>query len=158
MFNTKVRFQMLVGNLIRTLSTSKRELLLDPNRWSKIKIERYDFSLNALIIIGRKERITVSLRPGVAFRPQKLIVNAPCPGFIYITLIQIANLQCNVGESIDGFSYSVYSNSILDFPTMSPANTLAIDSVYTGLRVMPYIDNTDYILCFTFQGPATIVR
>lgn len=114
--------------------TEERETLLEPNKGSKTKIERYDFSLNTSLVIGSPSQIDMTCQPNVTFRPQKLMCNVPCPGFVLLDAIQTANVNCLVGVTTDAYHYSpLAGGSALDCPTLSPANRANIIGNYSGL-------------------------
>jgi hypothetical protein len=70
----------------------------------------------------------------VTIRPQKLICNVPCPGFVSLLSIQTANVAVTVGNATDAYSYSAgAAGSFLDCPTLSPANRVIIAGNYSGL-------------------------
>jgi hypothetical protein len=138
--------------------TESREILLEPNKGSTTKVERYDFSLNQTVQIGTVSVIDMTLQPSVTLRPQRLICNAPAPGFVVFTTIQVANVAVTVGVATDAFSYSALAvGSHLDCPTLSPANRATLAGQYTGFTPSGYAPNLQFLFIATFQGPATIV-
>jgi hypothetical protein len=138
--------------------TEGREMLLEPNKGSTTKVERYDFSLNQALQIGTTSVIDMTLQPSVTLRPQRLICNAPAPGFVVFTTIQVANVAVTVGVATDAFSYSALAvGSHLDCPTLSPANRATLAGQYTGFTPSGYAPNLAFLFIATFQGPATIV-
>ena len=138
--------------------TLGRELLLEPNKGSTTKVERYDFSLNQTVQIGTTSVIDMTLQPSVTLRPQRLICNAPAPGFVVFTTIQVANVAVTVGVATDAFSYGALAvGSHLDCPTLSPANRATLAGQYTGFTPSGYAPNLQFLFVATFQGPATIV-
>ena len=114
--------------------TSIRELLLDPNRGSSVKIERYSFGINTTISLGvAGAPLTLTGQPDVNIRPQRIIMNAPSPGFAIIDEIKVANVSCTVGVQEDAYNYSAGAhNSHLDMPTLSPANRATVLGEMTG--------------------------
>jgi hypothetical protein len=127
-------FQGGYGGRCSRRRTEERESLLEPNKGSKTKIERYDFSLNANLVLGKPSSLDMSLQPSVTIRPQRLITNAPCPGFVSFLIIQVANMNVTVGSNTDAYSYSASAvGSSLDCPTISPANRVTIAGVYSGV-------------------------
>jgi hypothetical protein len=139
--------------------THDREMLLEPNKGSSTKVERYDFSLNTLLTIGTAATIDdMSLQPAVTLRPNKLICNVPAPGFILLTTIQVANVAITVGQGTDAWNYNPGAlDSRLDAPTLSPANRATISGTYTGTAPVPFSAGDSFVFVATFQGPATIV-
>ena len=142
----------------RQHQTEVRERLLEPNKGSTTKVERYDFSLNQTLTIGTPVVVDMSLQPSVTLRPQRLIVNAPAPGFVSFLTIQVANVAVTVGNATDAYSYSAVAvGSHLDCPTLSPANRATLAGTYSGYSPVGYAPASLFLLVATFQGPATIV-
>jgi hypothetical protein len=142
----------------RQHQTEVRERLLEPNKGSTTKVERYDFSLNQTLTIGTPVVVDMSLQPSVTLRPQRLIVNAPAPGFVSFLTIQVANVAVTVGNATDAYAYSAVAvGSHLDCPTLSPANRATLAGTYSGYSPVGYAPASLFLLCATFQGPATIV-
>jgi hypothetical protein len=138
-----------------------RERLLNPNAGSHIKVERYDFSLNnqtGSLALGTPSAIYMSGQPAVTFRPNRLITNAPAPGFVTFDTIMVANVAGTIGQSTDAFTYAaVAQDSRLDLPTLSPANVARISGSYTGYTPAGYTVPMSFPFIATFQGPAEIV-
>jgi len=142
----------------RQHQTELRERLLEPNKGSTTKVERYDFSLNQTITIGTPVVVDMSLQPSVTLRPQRLICNAPAPGFVSFLTIQVANVAVTVGNATDAYSYSAVAvGSHLDCPTLSPANRATLAGTYSGYSPVGYAPASLFLFVATFQGPATIV-
>ena len=151
-------------------ATEEREKILDPNRGSSTKVERYTFPLTThKLIPSKEERFEVRGQPTVTFRPQQLLINIPKAGILFVEYILIANVNVMIGTSLplrpddpledhleDAFSYHLDNNHPLDLPTMSPANTCKIGFRYTG-DVLPSSMNVPHLLTTTFRGPATII-
>ena len=135
-----------------------RERLLNPNAGAHIKVERYDFSLNQALAIGTTVAIYMSQQPAVTIRPQRLICNAPAPGFVLIDTIQVANVSATVGMATNAFSYSaVAQGSLLNLPTLSPANRALVSGSYSGYAPPGFTAPMPFTFVATFQGPAEIV-
>jgi hypothetical protein len=114
--------------------TKERERLLEPNKGSRTKVERYDFSFNQNLVIGRPSPINMCLQPCVTMRPQRLICNVPAPGFVIFTTVQVANVAITVGGATDAYSYSAVAvGSHLDCPTITPANRVLFSGDYSGM-------------------------
>ena len=142
----------------RQHQTEIRERLLEPNKGSTTKVERYDFSLNQTITMGTPVVVDMSLQPSVTLRPQRLICNAPAPGFVSFLTIQVANVAVTVGNATDAYSYSAVAvGSHLDCPTLSPANRATLAGTYSGYSPVGYAPASLFLFVATFQGPATIV-
>ena len=147
----------------RKMRTHKREMLLEPNKGSSVKIEGYDFSLPqqfpSTITFGTPAGMSATLQPSVTIRPVKMFTNAPSPFFCTLNTVQVANVSALVGGISDAFAYNMGSNngSLSNLPTLSPSNRASWSGTYTGATPtgFPLAFVGTFIL--TFQGPATIV-
>jgi hypothetical protein len=81
--------------------TQHRELILEPNKFSTVKIERYRFPLNQTIVLGTPVALNLSSQPDVKIRPQRLTSNAPVPMFATLSEIKVANVAVTVGIYVD---------------------------------------------------------
>ena len=108
-------------NLQREQGTRSRARLLEPNKDSAIKVERYTFTISQELTLGTTETITMTGQPDTSIRPQRLTMNAPSPMFATITEIKVANVSVSVGPgSEDAFNYSPLGVGMsLDMPTLS---------------------------------------
>lgn len=113
--------------------------LLEPNRHSKIKVERYTFSVSKEIVLGSPCTFEMANWPDVNLRPQNLVMNAPCAGMFIIEDLRVANVSCMIGGPADAQAYSVPGIKV-DLPTMSPANRMTARVRYTGLVPPPFND------------------
>jgi hypothetical protein len=107
-------------------------MLLEPNRGSQTKVERYVFGIQSdpFLFGGSFGQLLTGmgpLCPTVCFRPQSWSTNAPTPGFAYIDNILVANVSPTIGGSIDAFK-----DLVLDLPTLSPSNQVSITASYSG--------------------------
>jgi len=110
------------------------------------------------LTIGATSALYMSGQPAVTIRPNRLITNAPAPGFAIFDNIMVANVSATVGQSTDAFTYSaVAQGSMLDLPTLSPANSARISGSYTGYSPPGYTPPMSFTFVATFQGPAEIV-
>ena len=142
-----------------TLASRERARLdmLDPNEGLAVKISRYSFSLNQQLTIGTAVGILATLQPDTKIRPQRVVMNAPCYGFITVTTIKVANVSVLVGGSEDAFTYSATSVGIhLDMPTLDPSNRATVQGNYAGLAPPPFATGYPYLFVTTLQGPATV--
>jgi len=142
-----------------TLASRERARLdmLDPNEGLAVKISRYSFSLNQNLVIGTATGILATLQPDTKIRPQRVVMNAPCYGFITVTTIKVANVSVLVGGSEDAFTYSATSVGIhLDMPTLDPSNRATVQGNYAGLAPPPFAVGYAYLFVTTLQGPATV--
>ena len=142
----------------RLAHTQGRQGLLNPNAHSEVKVERYDFSLSQPgITSGTSSAISITGSPDTDLRPQRVITNAPTVNFVYLSLIKVANVVVFVGPGVsDAFTYSALAvGSVLDMPTLTPANRATVVGEYTGLEPAPYT-STVFTFCLTLQGPASV--
>jgi hypothetical protein len=162
--------EVLEQNARRRAATKLRELILDPNKDSDIKIEIYSCPAPIYTLEARKEEhFSVSWRSAVTIRAQRLTINVDRPGVLYVKAIRLANVNASVGvpqiamdgSSVDercwqdAFSFSPLANQKeFDLPTMSPANTFTVEYFYTGRRFAK--NETSWILTTEFRGPATL--
>ena len=116
----------------RRAATEKREMLLEPNRDSMTKIERYVFSVSTRITLGTATNPLEDLgaKPAVTMRPQSFRTNAPCEDFVFIDAIMASNVCASIGDgALDAFTPKSLD---LDLPTLSPGNLLSLHARYTG--------------------------
>jgi len=140
--------------------TQKRRSLLEPNAGSHIKVERYSFGLSQQITLGTPANISMNSAPSVDLRPQRVTTNVPGPNFVYLSLIQVANVVITVGQGNfeDASDYAnVAVGTMLDLPTLSPQNRATIAGNYFGFLPPAYINGATSFFCLSFKGWAEIV-
>jgi hypothetical protein len=139
--------------------SSERERLLEPNKGSATKVERYSFALNTTLTLSTASAINLTGNPDTNIRPQRVTMNAPAPGFVSISQIKVANVSVLVGGIDDAFNYN--ANGVgqhLDMPTLTPANRASISGDYSGLLPAGgYVTATPFIFVVGLKGPASIV-
>jgi hypothetical protein len=138
---------------------NRRLELLDPNMGLSTKIERYTFAVNQAepLTLLTMSPVILAGQPATSIRPQRLVVNSPCPAFVYYTDIKVANLAISIGAQGDSWEFNANAqNSMLDAPTLTPALTFAFIGNYVGLAPAPYSAPDDYTLTAALQGPSTI--
>lgn len=141
-------------------ATNRRAGLLEPNKHSNAKVERYSFTLSTPIVIGTALAIAnLTGSPDVDVRAQRFITNVPVPGFITLSLVKFANVTINVGPGIeDAFDYSAIAvGTSLDLPTLTPANRVTISGNYTGFIPPGYVNAQAFTSTFSFKGWASLV-
>ena len=133
--------------------------LLEPNRGSELKVERYTFGITTTITLTSPSAITSqSNSPDVNFRPQRVTMNVPSPGFILIADARVANVSFVVGGSVDAWQFNANAvGESLDVPTLTPANRATWTGSYTGLVPTPLSGSGSYTVIMAFTGPASIV-
>lgn len=149
---------LLANHLAGRARTRSRESLLEPNKGSATKVERYTFSVSDDVVAGTPKTISVSNQPDTTIRPQRVTCNAPTPGFFIIDSIRVANVNVTVGGVIDAYDFN--SNGVgqsLDMPTLSPSNKLSVSGGYTGLIPSFLLVGNPYKLIVSVKGPASIV-
>src|SRR5262245_26101465 len=151
--------QMYVQAVKKKAKTEKRQNLLEPNAGSSSKIERYSFSLSQAITIGTAVAISITGSPDVDIRPQRVVCNSPCPMYVFLTLLKVANVTITVGPGVeDSFDYSAQAvGTMLDMPTLTPANRATVTGNYTGFVPPGYVATTATFFVTSFKGWASIV-
>jgi len=139
--------------------TARRASLLEPNKGSRIKVERYSFGLSQDIVVGTPVAIAMNGNPSVDMRPQRVTSNAPGPNFVFLSLIQVANVVVTVGQGFeDANDYAAHAvGTMLDLPTLSPQNRATIAGTYDGFIPPAYIEGAASRFCMSFKGWAEIV-
>ena len=141
-------------------STGARTLLLDPNRDSIVKVERYSFSFSPSpnLILGAASNIMpFTQQPSTSIKGQRVIMNAPVPGFVLISSLQVANVNVLVGGTEDAFTYSAGAMGVvLDLPRLDPQNRATAAGAYTGVLPPGYTQGATYQFVITLQGPSTL--
>lgn len=141
-------------------STHSRSFLLDPNRDSTIKVQRYSFSFSptANLVLGTASSLgTFTQNPSTSIKPQRVITNAPQPGFVTLTTLQIANVNVFVGGAEDAFAYSPLAVGVmLDLPRLDPQNRASASGSYSGVLPAGFTAGTSYQFIVQLQGPATL--
>lgn len=141
--------------------TARRARILDPNEHSRLKLERYSFSLSpeANFTLGTGPvAFDATLQPNTRIRAQRVVANAPCENFVILDSLQIANVNVFVGTSEDAWTYNPRAQGVmLDLPTLDPANRATISGSYTGLLPANFASEFSFQFIMTFQGPSTMV-
>jgi hypothetical protein len=132
--------------------------LLEPNRGSELKVERYTFGIVAYCTLTVPGTLGNSNSPDVNFRPQRVTMNVPSPGFILVTDARVANVSFVVGGAVDAWQFNANAvGESLDVPTLTPANRATWTGTYTGLVPTPLSGSGSYTVIMAFTGPASIV-
>lgn len=143
----------------KAITTAKRASLLEPNKHSNVKVERYSFGLSQAITIGTAVAITLSGNPSVDIRPQRICTNVPGPNFVFLNLIQVANVVVTVGNGVeDANDYAANAvGTILDLPTLSTQTPARVTGNYFGFVPASYISPSSSYFTTSFKGWANIV-
>jgi hypothetical protein len=139
--------------------TQRRASILEPNRGSNVKVERYAFSISTAIVIGTGAGIAITGQPDTTIRPQRVTMNAPSPMFVFINEIKVANVSVTVGSGAeDAFNYNAQGvGQSLDMPTLSPANRATVLGTYSGYVPPGFTAGMATQFCVTFKGPASVI-
>jgi hypothetical protein len=141
-------------------STMSRTLLLDPNRDSIVKVERYSFSFSpsSNLVLGTASNIVpFTQQPSTSIKGQRVIMNAPVPGFVLISSLQVANVNVLVGGTEDAYTYSAGAQGVvLDLPRLDPQNRATSAGAYTGVLPSGYTQGNSFQFIITLQGPSTL--
>lgn len=141
-------------------STYSRSMLLDPNRNSTVKVERYSFSFSpsAALVLGTASAIaSFTAQPSTSIKGQRLVTNAPSPGFVTLSSLQIANVNVFVGTTEDAFTYSAIAQGVmLDLPRLDPQNRATAAGNYTGVLPPGFTAGASFTFVITLQGPSTL--
>jgi hypothetical protein len=144
----------------RAAHRRSRELLLDPNGDSDLKVERYAFPISQTIPALGTPYIFINYfgQPDTKIRPERVLMNAPGAGFVLITDIKTANVSGLVGGggATDASFFAPGAFNVhLSLPTLTPANKLSIQGSYTGY-VPPGYPVMPYQFVTQVNGPATV--
>jgi predicted MFS family arabinose efflux permease len=135
-------------------------MLLDPNRDSTVKVTGYSFSFSpvASLVLGTASSLgTFTQQPSTSIKGRRVLTNAPVPGFVLLTALQIANVNVFVGTTEDAFTYNAGAqNVIMDLPRLDPQNRATASGSYTGALPAGYTAGSAYQFVITLQGPSTL--
>lgn len=141
-------------------ATAARTLLLDPNRGSTVKVERYSFSFSPddPLVLGTASALgTFTEQPSASVRGQRVVMNSPQEGFVTMTALQIANVNVFIGGIEDAFTYSARSNGVmLDLPRLDTQNRATASGDYSGFLPPGFTATAEFPFIVTLQGPATL--
>ena len=145
------------GILRERYHTAKRDLLLHPNRWSKVKVQGYSFSLNAKLVMGTEAAIHRTLQPNVMIRPKRMVTNVHVPAMVTLSSVQVANVNVLIGESDDAYIYGPNSFGLEnEFPTLDTSTRATMTGSYSGYVPNHYDKDYPFTFVLTFQGPAAL--
>jgi hypothetical protein len=149
--------QMWEGQHHRHGRRMSREILLDPNAGSSTKVERYSFSLSAGLVLGTAAGIVTTQSPETTIRGQRVVMNAPAPGFVLVNDLKVANLSVIIGDVEDAWVYNANGVGVmLDMPTLEPSNRASFFGTYSGYTPPGYTITQPYTFTVTLQGPSTM--
>ena len=154
--------QMVAARTIavaKAKKTAQRASLLEPNKGSNVKVERYSFGLSQALVVGTAAAIVLAGNPSVDIRPQRICTNVPGPNYVYLTLIQVANVVITVGTGVeDASDYSnVAVGTMLDLPTLSTQTPARVTGNYFGFVPATYVVGAATFFTTSFKGWANIM-
>jgi len=141
------------------MHTHHRAMLLDPNKYSTIKVEEYELPMHQVITIGTLATFTdLSTTPQTEFKPTALVCNAPIPGFAFIQDIKAANVSASVSNFVtDAYNYNANATrSRIHLPRLLPQTTVSITGQYTGAIPPGVLAGTSSYFTATLYGPSTL--
>jgi hypothetical protein len=111
-----------------------RELLLDPNKYSRLKVERYSFTLIQSFTFGSAADLNTTLQPACKMRPDRIVTNIPIPFMMELDTLQVSNVNVLIGSGEDAWVYNPQAqNVVLQLPTVEPAFRVTLTGFYTGV-------------------------
>ncbi|MCL2428616.1 MAG: hypothetical protein FWD12_05230 [Alphaproteobacteria bacterium] len=149
-------------------STAARTVLLDPNRDSTVKVQRYSFSFSpphrpdlrppGSFKLDHPQPIpSFTQQPSTSLKPHRILMNAPAPGFVLVDTLQIANVNVFVGTDEDAYTYNAGAFGVmLDLPRLDPQNRATASGRYTGFVPSGFNVGDSFTFIITMQGPATL--
>lgn len=138
-------------------ATAARRRILRPNEHSELDVMRFSWGVTTDLLLETPDaNLQLSGNPEVDFRPQRVTANVPWPAMCTISSMKAANVDAIVGGEVDAYTYAaVAQGAEVDFPTLTPANTMKVFGTYSGL--LPdggYVTSTTFKLIIAFTGPA----
>ena len=141
---------------VRERLYAKRAFSLSPNDGQTIKLARYSVGLTCDFTLGEPVAILGEHSPAVRHRTRRVIMNAPCPNFIWIRLLCAANVAAAVGGLEDAWVYKPESRVLVDWPTLPRSQTYSFEGEYTGLSPAPFQPMTAFRFGISLIGPALL--
>jgi hypothetical protein len=140
--------------------TQRRAAILNPNKGSGVKVERYAFTISSALTIGVGAGLAITGQPDTTIRPQRVTMNAPSPMFVFINEIKVANVSVTVGSGAeDAFNYGAMAvGQSLDMPTLTPANRATVLGTYSGYVPPGFVIGMVTQFSVTFKGPASVIE
>jgi hypothetical protein len=137
---------------------TQRELMLDPNKYSKLKVQGYMFSLVQVLALNTALAFNnVTLSPSAKIHPKRMVTNITFPAMVFLASVQVANVAVIIGSAEDAFSYGPDSFGLVtEFPTLDTSLRATMSGNYTGFVPPGYANGFAYNFTLTFQGPAAL--
>jgi hypothetical protein len=138
--------------------TRNREMLLEPNRDSTTKVERFVFAISDVVAaLGTGQAISLRDTPDTNIRPQRITMNTVSPGMFLISQIRVGNVDASVGGDVDAWDFNANGQGqSLDMPTLKTSTKVTVSGTYTGLVPSPLTGTGPYTFTVSFKGPATL--
>ncbi len=148
----------------QAVARSRREVRLNPNQNSDLKVEDYTFTVNitdpatgAAPIFGTASSLSGTNTPDVWLRPTRVVMNVPVMGLVLVSAITIGNVNGTIGGQSDGIIYSPISVGVRNsFPLMSPSTKATFLGSWSALAPAPFAVGGSYNLSMSLVGPATM--
>jgi hypothetical protein len=141
-------------------STEARTHLLDPNRDSTVKVERYSFSFSpaASLLLGTSSSIAnFSKNPSTSVKVDRVVANVAIPMMVTLSQLQVANVNVFVGGTEDAYTYNPNAQNILtETPRLDPQNSATSAGNYTGALPPGFSSGTSVTFVLTLQGASTM--
>jgi hypothetical protein len=142
-----------------------RELMLNPNMNSTLKIEGYTFTVNIVDpatgadpIFGAPSALFGTNTPDVWVTPKRIAINVLGPGMVSVTNITVGNVNGTIGGRPDA---SIYATTAFGFPVslplMSPSTKATFNGAWSGVAFAPFAGGASFPLTMSLVGPATMV-
>lgn len=138
-------------------ATQARRRILRPNTGSDLDVMRFSWGVQETVTLSTANlALSLSGNPEVDFRPQRVTANVPGPAMCTIDSMKAANVDAIVGGEVDAFIYAATAQGAeVDFPTLTPANTMKVTGTYSGLLPSGgYVTSTAFKFIVAFTGPA----
>jgi len=137
--------------------TEARELLINPNKYSTLKICGYSFSLNAKLTMGTEACFNETLQPNAKIRPKRMVTNVESPRMVTLHAVQVANVNVLIGASDDAYIYGPSHGGLEnEFPTLDTSTRATMTGGYSGHIPGKFKKDKSFLFVLTFQGPATL--
>jgi hypothetical protein len=134
-----------------------RELLLDPNKYSRLKVERYSFTLIQAFVFGTPDDLNTTLQPACKMRPDRIVTNIPIPFMMEMDTLQVSNVNVLIGSGEDAWTYNPQAqNVVLQLPTVEPAFRVTLTGFYTGVYPSGYQNGNPFNFRTGLQGWAVL--
>ena len=134
-----------------------RELLLDPNKYSRLKVERYSFTLIQAFTFGASDDLNTTLQPACKMRPDRIVTNIPIPFMMEMDTLQVSNVNVLIGSGEDAWTYNPQAqNVVLQLPTVEPAYRVTLTGFYTGVWPTGYGSGNPFNFRLGLQGWAVL--